>query len=88
MVLSNFLEVSMKKILIYTTSTCPYCILAKKLLQDKKLSYIEIPVDLNDEEREKMIARSGRRTVPQIFIDEELIGGYDDLYAYLKPEHK
>lgn len=78
----------MKKILIYTTNTCPYCIMAKKLLQDKQLSYTEIRVDLDDEEREKMITLSGRRTVPQIFIDEELIGGYDDLHAYFKLQHQ
>lgn len=78
----------MKKILIYTTNTCPYCIMAKKFLQDKQLSYTEIRVDLDDEEREKMITRSGRRTVPQIFIDEELIGGYDDLYAHFKSQPK
>jgi glutaredoxin 3 len=62
--------------------------MAKKLLQDKQLSYTEIRVDLDDEEREKMITLSGRRTVPQIFIDEELIGGYDDLYAYFKLQHQ
>lgn len=62
--------------------------MAKKFLQDKQLSYTEIRVDLDDEEREKMITRSGRRTVPQIFIDEELIGGYDDLYAHFKSQPK
>ena len=72
----------MEKILIYTTKICPYCIMAKKLLQKKGLSWTEIRVDLDDEEREKMIALSGRRTVPQIFIGETHIGGYDDLYAY------
>jgi glutaredoxin 3 len=72
----------MQKVLIYTTSICPYCVLAKNLLQAKGLVYTEIRVDLDDTEREKMIARSQRRTVPQIFIDEKHIGGYDDLYAY------
>ncbi len=72
----------MKNILIYTTNTCPYCTMAKKLLQKKGLSYTEIRVDLDEDEREKMIERSGRRTVPQIFFDETHIGGYDDLYAY------
>lgn len=78
----------MENILIYTTNTCPYCVMAKNLLQEKKLSYTEIRVDLNEEEREIMIARSGRRTVPQIFMNEVLIGGYDDLYAYFKTQHK
>ncbi|MDP3560511.1 MAG: glutaredoxin 3 [Legionellaceae bacterium] len=74
----------MKKVLIYSTDTCPYCVMAKKLLQEKGLSYTEIRVDLDDEEREKMIERSGRRTVPQIFMDDTHIGGYDDLCAYFK----
>jgi glutaredoxin 3 len=56
--------------------------MAKKLLQKKGLSWTEIRVDLDDEEREKMITLSGRRTVPQIFIGETHIGGYDDLYVY------
>ncbi len=72
----------MENILIYSTNTCPYCDMAKKLLKKNGLSYTEIRVDLDDEEREKMIERSGRRTVPQIFIGETHIGGYDDLYAY------
>ena len=74
----------MKKILIYTTATCPYCVRAKQLLQSKGLTYTEIRVDLDDIERDKMITRSGRRTVPQIFFDDEHIGGCDDLYAYFK----
>ena len=72
----------MKKVLIYTAAVCPYCVRAKQLLQAKGLVYTEIRVDLDDAEREKMIARSGRRTVPQIFIDDDHIGGCDDLYAY------
>ena len=58
--------------------------MAKKLLQSKGLVFTEIRVDLNDEERDKMIERSGRRTVPQIFFDDVHIGGYDDLYAHFK----
>ena len=72
----------MKKALIYTTATCPYCVRAKQLLQGKGLEYLEIRVDLDDKEREKMISLTGRRTVPQIFIDDQHIGGCDDLYAY------
>ena len=75
-------ELPMNNILIYTTDTCPYCVRAKQLLQGKGMVYTEIRVDLDDSEREKMIARSGRRTVPQIFIDDQHIGGFDDLYAY------
>lgn len=72
------------KTLIYTTATCPYCTQAKRLLQEQGYTYTEIRVDLDDAEREKMIARSGRRTVPQIFIDDQHIGGFDDLYVYFK----
>lgn len=74
----------MKNVLIYSTNTCPYCVMAKKLLENRGLTYTEIRVDLDDNERETMISRSGRRTVPQIFIDDAHIGGYDDLYAYFK----
>jgi glutaredoxin 3 len=74
----------MKKVLIYSTATCPYCVRAKQLLKDKGLVYTEIHVDQDDAEREKMISLSGRRTVPQIFIDEKHIGGFDDLYEYFK----
>ena len=78
----------MKNILIYTTNTCPYCVMAKNLLQKNGLSYTEIRVDLDEEEREKMIQRSERRTVPQIFFGEQHIGGYDDLYAYFNSRSK
>ena len=78
----------MKKVLIYTTATCPYCVSAKQLLKSKGLSYTEIRVDLDDAARETMIACSKRHTVPQIFIDDQHIGGCDDLFAYFKNEIK
>jgi glutaredoxin 3 len=71
----------MNHVVIYTAAHCPYCDRAKQLLQKKGMAYTEIAVDTNDAEREIMIARSGRRTVPQIFIDDKPIGGCDDLYA-------
>jgi glutaredoxin 3 len=74
----------MQNIVVYSTARCPYCDQAKQLLQQKHLSYTEIRVDTDEAEREKMITLSGRRTVPQIFIDDKHIGGYDDLYAYFK----
>ena len=74
----------MERVIIYTAAACSYCVRAKQLLQAKGLVYTEIRVDLDDAERENMIVRSGRRTVPQIFIDDEHIGGCDDLYAYFK----
>lgn len=74
----------MNNVLIYTSAICPYCVQAKQLLKEKGLVYTEIRVDLDDKEREIMIDRSGRQTVPQIFIDDKHIGGCDDLFAYFK----
>ncbi|CZI74191.1 TPA: glutaredoxin 3 [Legionella pneumophila subsp. pneumophila] len=71
----------MNEIILYTTGYCPYCIKAKELLDKKKVIYTEIRVDLQPELREEMIQKSGRRTVPQIFINGQAIGGCDDLYA-------
>ncbi len=71
----------MKKIVIYTTKICPYCVRAKALLDRKGAKYEEISVE-DDKEREKMIIKaSGRRTVPQIFIGDFHVGGCDDLHA-------
>jgi len=71
----------MPKIIIYTTKICPYCIMAKRLLDRKGVSYTEINVDADPDQREEMMRKSKRRTVPQIFIDDRHIGGFDDLYA-------
>ncbi|MDF2868392.1 MAG: grxC [Gammaproteobacteria bacterium] len=71
----------MSKIKIYTTEICPYCVRAKQLLDRKEVSYQEIRVDMEPAIREEMIKLSGRRTVPQIFINEQPVGGCDDLYA-------
>ena len=72
----------MPKVVIYTTSSCPYCIAAKRLLTQKGVSFEEIGVDGDPGGRANMSARAGgRRTVPQIFIGESHIGGCDDLYA-------
>lgn len=71
----------MARIEIYTTPTCPYCHAAKALLADKGVDYTEITV-LDPELREAMTQRAhGRRTVPQIFIDDTHVGGYDDMAA-------
>lgn len=71
---------SMADVLVYTTTTCPYCVRAKALLQQKGVDYREVDVTDNPALREKMTAESGgRRTVPQVFIDGKPIGGYDDL---------
>lgn len=71
----------MKKIEIYTTDYCSYCVKAKALLDRKNLSFEEIDVTGNDEARITLLQRAnGVRTVPQIFIDGKHIGGCDDLY--------
>lgn len=66
---------------IYTKQTCPFCHRAKALLQQKGVSYKEIAIDQAPDQRAVMIERSGRTTVPQIFIDNQHIGGCDDLFA-------
>lgn len=71
----------MTHVIIYTTEVCPYCQYAKALLTKKGVSYQEIRVDLDPEKRIEMETKSQRRTVPQIFINDMPIGGYDDLAA-------
>lgn len=70
----------MAHITLYTTSTCPYCHRAKYLLNKKKAEYTEIDVSRDPSLREEMVKRSGRTSVPQIFIDDYHVGGCDDLY--------
>ena len=70
----------MASIEIYTASYCPYCTRSKTLLDRKGVTYQEINIEHDTSQREEMIMRSGRRTVPQIFINGKPIGGYDDLY--------
>ena len=71
----------MSEILIYTTSICPYCMMAKRLLDKKGLTYTEINVDAKPGLREEMMLKTNRRTVPQIYIGSYHVGGFDDLYA-------
>ncbi|MFM2287315.1 MAG: glutaredoxin 3 [Pseudomonadota bacterium] len=66
---------------MYTTSWCPYCERARALLRGKGVAFDEISLEAEPARREEMIRRSGRRTVPQIFIDGQHIGGSDDLHA-------
>lgn len=68
-------------VLMYTKPTCPYCVRARALLGGKGVAYREIDISGDEKKREEMIARSGRRTVPQIFIGEHHVGGFDDLSA-------
>ena len=71
----------MPEILMYTSKICPYCIMAKRLLDRKGVKYTEINVDTNAGAREEMMRKSKRRTVPQIFIGDFHVGGFDELYA-------
>ena len=67
---------------MYCTAVCPYCVMAEKLLNKKGVTEIEkIRVDLDPAQREHMMRITGRRTVPQIFIGERHVGGFDDLSA-------
>jgi glutaredoxin 3 len=72
---------SAANVVMYSTSYCGYCMRARSLLERKGVAFQEIKVDEDMREREIMMKRSGRRTVPQIFIDDRHIGGYDDLAA-------
>jgi glutaredoxin 3 len=70
------------KVEIYTWSTCPFCMRAKDLLDRKRVEYTEYCIDGDEVAREKMAKRAnGRRSLPQIFIDDQHIGGCDDIYA-------
>ena len=71
----------MPEILIYTTNICPYCVMAKRLLDKKGVSYTEINVEAQTGLREEMMRKTKRRTVPQIYIGDLHVGGFDDLYA-------
>jgi glutaredoxin 3 len=70
------------KVEVYTTTYCPFCTRAKNLLKSKGVAFVEIDVTDDDALRAKMVELSGgRRTVPEIFINGEIVGGYDDLKA-------
>lgn len=71
----------MPTVLVYATRFCPYCMMARRLLQAKGVSWQEVLVDVERERRAEMMQRSGRYTVPQIFVGERHVGGYDDLAA-------
>ncbi len=72
----------MSKIIMYCTEVCPYCVRAEHLLQRKGIKEIEkIRIDLQPEMRDIMVQKTGRRTVPQIYINGAHVGGYDDMAA-------
>lgn len=70
----------MPEVIIYSTAFCPYCTRAKQLLDNKNIKYTDIRVDENPERRSEMEQRAnGRTSVPQIFIDDHHVGGFDDM---------
>jgi glutaredoxin 3 len=73
--------VTQPAVTVYVSDWCPYCQRAKSLLQQKQVVFSEVNVDEDAKSREEMIARSNRRTVPQIFIGEKHVGGFDELDA-------
>jgi glutaredoxin 3 len=75
----------MKRVVVYSTRICPFCVMAKRLLKSKGVAFDEIMVDQDEAQRAEMMNRSGRRTVPQVFIGDQHVGGFDDLAAL---EHK
>lgn len=72
----------MAKVVMYSTGFCPYCVMAERLLVAKGVAEIEkVRVDLDPARREEMMQKTGRRTVPQIYVGDRHVGGYDDLAA-------
>ena len=72
----------MAKVLMYSTGVCPFCQMAERLLRAKGVAEIEkVRVDLDPARRDEMTQRTGRRTVPQIYVGDRHVGGYDDLAA-------
>jgi glutaredoxin 3 len=70
------------KITMYATGVCPFCLMAERLLRERGVSEIDkVRVDLNPDRRAEMTQRTGRRTVPQIYIGEQHVGGFDELAA-------
>ena len=68
-------------ITLYSSAICPYCVAAKNFLRSKGLGWTEIRIDTDPAEREKMVAKARRTSVPQIFVGETHVGGYDDMMA-------
>ncbi|MGH8026485.1 MAG: glutaredoxin 3 [Pseudoxanthomonas sp.] len=69
------------QITLYTSAICPYCVAAKNFLKSKGQVWTEVRIDLDLEQRQAMIAKANRTSVPQIFIGETHVGGYDDMIA-------
>ncbi|ASQ46787.1 glutaredoxin 3 [Legionella clemsonensis] len=77
----------MADVIMYSTAYCPYCARARDLLDKKGVTYTDIRIDNEPDKRDEMITKSGRRTVPQIFINGQHIGGCDDIYELERQGH-
>lgn len=74
-------ESSVREVLMYTTAICPYCVAAKNFLKSRGASYTEVRVDIDPARRAEMLARAKRSSVPQMFVGDVHIGGYEELVA-------
>ena len=72
---------SAPEVTIYSTAICPYCVAAKNFLKSRGVGWNEVRIDIDPSERERMITRARRTSVPQIFIGDTHVGGYDDMMA-------
>ena len=70
-----------KSIVMYSRAACPFCVAARNMLRGKDLTWTEVSLDAEPDKRAEMISRTGRKTVPQIFIGDFHVGGFDDLNA-------
>jgi len=75
------LEIGVSEVTLYTSAFCGYCVAAKNFLKSRGANYSEVRVDLDPERRAEMLARAKRSSVPQIFIGDHHVGGYEDLVA-------
>jgi glutaredoxin 3 len=74
-------EQASPQITLYTSAVCGYCVAAKNFLRSKGLEWTEVRIDMDPSERERMVALAGRTSVPQIFVGDVHVGGYDDMMA-------
>jgi glutaredoxin 3 len=71
----------MSKVILYSADWCPFCVRAKRLLEEKKIDFKEVNVDEHPNLRQEITAKTGNKTIPQIFINDQFIGGFSELSA-------
>ena len=79
--MSDASPASAPTITIYSSAICPYCVMAKNFLRSKGLAWNEVRIDIDHAQRERMVARTRRTSVPQIFVGDTHVGGYDEMMA-------